>query len=190
MDGELPTLINAAQSGFQSTFYASNSNPSPFPAFTHIPSSSQLDLLEVEPKGGRRTAYTFPSSASGSSVHHPASIRQTTYSVPSVVPTQMQSQFRSAIPQNQSACPSPPSSSSSAPATPSSRINPTHLSERLVPLEYLQGLAYPRREPIDEQFLQRFSAQMMPAFIPKGGGRSHSYPAGHTALRSIECTYA
>jgi Gti1/Pac2 family transcription factor len=189
-DGELPS-INAVQSGFQSTFYASNSNPSPFPAFTHFPSSSQLDLQEVEPKGGRKTAYTFPSSAEGSSGHHTSNVRQTTYSAPNMIPVQIQSQFRDAIPsQSQSACPSPLSSSSSEPSTPSPGINPTHLSEQLVPLEYLQGLAYPRREPIDEQFLQRFSTQIMPGFTSKGGSRNHSHPAGHAPLRSIGCSYA
>ncbi|KAF9239279.1 Gti1/Pac2 family-domain-containing protein [Melanogaster broomeanus] len=58
-------------------------------------------------------------------------------------------------------CPSTPSSSSSMPATPSPRFNPTHLSEQLVPLEYLQNLSYPRRDPIDEQFLQRFSTNAL-----------------------------
>ncbi|KAG0698715.1 Gti1/Pac2 family-domain-containing protein [Suillus ampliporus] len=91
---------------------------------------------------------------------------------------------------SRSECPSPPSSSSSGPATPSPRINPTHLSEQLVPLEYLQGLAYPRREPIDEQFLQRFSTQIMPDFVSKGGSRSHPPSVGHSTLRSIGCSYA
>ncbi|KAG1840830.1 Gti1/Pac2 family-domain-containing protein [Suillus subalutaceus] len=92
---------------------------------------------------------------------------------------------------SRSACPSPPSSSSSGPATPSPRISPSHLSEQLVPLEYLQGLAYPRREPIDEQFLQRFSTQVSPSFVSKGGDRNHPPSKGHSALRSesIGCSY-
>lgn len=187
MEGVLPK-INSVQSGFQSSFHASNSNPSPFTAFTHFPTSrnsSQLDLLEVEVTSGRKTAYSFPSSAEGSSRHHSSSIRHTTYSAPNVVPTQMQSQFRDTAPfQSRSACPSPPSSSSSGPATPSPRISPSNLSEQLVPLEYLQGLAYPRREPIDEQFLQRFSTQVSPGFVSKGRDRNHLPSKGHSALRS------
>ncbi|KAL4073574.1 Gti1/Pac2 family-domain-containing protein [Scleroderma citrinum] len=53
--------------------------------------------------------------------------------------------------------PSPSSSSSSSPATPSPRMNSYNLSEKLVPLEYLQSLPLPRRNPHDEQLLQRFS---------------------------------
>ncbi|KAG2152660.1 Gti1/Pac2 family-domain-containing protein [Suillus bovinus] len=105
----------------------------------------------------------------------------------------MQSQFRDAVPfQSRSACPSPPSSSSSGPATPSPRISPSHLSEQLVPLEYLQGLAYPRREPIDEQFLQRFSTQVSPGFVSKGGDRKHPPSKGHSAVHpeSIGSSYA
>ena len=189
IDGELPS-INAVQSGFQSTFYASNSNPSPFPAFSHFPSSSQLDLPEVESKGGRKTAYTFPSSTHGSS-GHPSNVRQTAHSIPNVVPAPIQPQYRDVMPSHsRSACPSSPSSSSSELSTPSPGSNSTPLSEQLVPLEYLQGLAYPRREPIDEQFLQRFTTQIMPAFISKGGGRSHSHTAGHTTLRSVGCSFA
>lgn len=194
MDGVLPK-INPVQSGFQLSFHASNSNPSPFTAFTHFPTSrnsSQLDLLESEPTSGRKTAYSFPSFAEGSSRHHSSNARQTTYSAPNVVPTQMQSQFRDTAPfQSRSACPSPTSSSSSGPATPSPRISPSHLSEQLVPLEYLQGLAYPRREPIDEQFLQRFSTQVSPGFVSKGGDRNHPPSKGHSALRSesIGCSY-
>ncbi|KAI6099479.1 Gti1/Pac2 family-domain-containing protein [Pisolithus croceorrhizus] len=57
-----------------------------------------------------------------------------------------------------STCPSSPSSSSSStPATPSPRLNPDRTSDRLVPLEYLQSLPQRRRDPIDEQLLQRFS---------------------------------
>ncbi|KAG2138529.1 Gti1/Pac2 family-domain-containing protein [Suillus clintonianus] len=78
----------------------------------------------------------------------------------------------------------------SGPATPSPRISPSHLSEQLVPLEYLQGLAYPRREPIDEQFLQRFSTHIMPGFVSKGGDRNHPPSKGRFALRSESIGYA
>ncbi|KAI9460804.1 Gti1/Pac2 family-domain-containing protein [Boletus coccyginus] len=75
-------------------------------------------------------------------------------------------------------CPSPPSSSSSMPATPSPRMNPLHLTEQLVPLDFLQNLSYPRRDPIDEQFLQRFSTQTLSLTMPKGittSGHSPSF---------------
>ncbi|KAF8136951.1 Gti1/Pac2 family-domain-containing protein [Boletus edulis] len=87
--------------------------------------------------------------------------------------------FRDSVAGHTSAnCPSPPSSSSSMPATPSPRMNIVHLSEQLVPLDYLQNLSYPRRDPIDEQFLQRFSTQTLASTMPKGTtipGHSHSH---------------
>ncbi|EGN92518.1 hypothetical protein SERLA73DRAFT_172849 [Serpula lacrymans var. lacrymans S7.3] len=59
----------------------------------------------------------------------------------------------------------PRSSPSSIATTPSPRLNHPHLSDQLVPLEYLKTLAYPRRDPIDEQFLQRFSSQNLTTVI-------------------------
>ncbi|KAI6045236.1 Gti1/Pac2 family-domain-containing protein [Pisolithus marmoratus] len=86
-----------------------------------------------------------------------------------------------------SACPSSPSSSSSStPATPSPRLNPDRTSDKLVPLEYLQSLPQRRRDPIDEQFLQRFSTRATTSTSPPSKTSPSTYsqlgrfqPLGH-----------
>ncbi|KII91210.1 hypothetical protein PLICRDRAFT_173100 [Plicaturopsis crispa FD-325 SS-3] len=52
------------------------------------------------------------------------------------------------------------SSSSSGNATPSPAASTSRLGEALVPLKYLMDHSYPRRDPIDEQLLSRFSRRM------------------------------
>lgn len=132
------------------------------PIYTQFPTTantSQLELSEIP--GPRKIAFSLPSSS-----EHPhytsSGVRQTTYSEPNLSSgrdhTRYRDTFAGHTPPN---CPSPPSSSSSVPATPSPRMCPVHLSEQLVPLDYLQNLSYPRRDPIDEQFLQRFSTHTL-----------------------------
>lgn len=147
----------------------------PTPIYTQFPTStnpSQLDLSEAP--GARKTAFSLPSSAE--LPHHTSSsVRQTTYSEPNLVAGRDHTRYRDNFPGHTSPnCPSPPSSSSSTPATPSPRINPAHLSEKLVPLDHLQSLAYPRRDPIDEQILQRFSMQALTSTTFKGTIPVHS----------------
>ncbi|KAH7882364.1 Gti1/Pac2 family-domain-containing protein [Phlebopus sp. FC_14] len=90
-------------------------------------------------------------------------------------PTLGHTQFPTFTMQSPSACPSPGSSSSSMPPTPSPKMTAPHLPEQLVPLEYLQNLAYPRRDPIDEQFLQRFSTHTLTSTaIPLKSNLGHS----------------
>ncbi|KAF5390016.1 hypothetical protein D9757_003839 [Collybiopsis confluens] len=54
--------------------------------------------------------------------------------------------------------PSPPSRSIQAPTNSVSTHNPLFQAEQLVPLHYLQQSMPPRRDPLDEQLLRRFSA--------------------------------
>ncbi|KAN0085952.1 Gti1/Pac2 family domain containing protein [Tylopilus felleus] len=162
----------------RTSFY--HSQPSA-PIYTQFPTSANASQLELsEAPGARKTAFSLPSSA-----EHPhyasSGVRQTTYSEPNLIPTRDHTRFRDNFVNHvvsSSNCPSPPSSSSSMPATPSPRMNTVHLSEQLVPLDYLQSLSYPRRDPIDEQFLQRFSTQTLTATMPKAitiSGHSHSH---------------
>ena len=162
----------------RTSFY--HSQPSA-PIYTQFPTSANASQLELsEAPGARKTAFSLPSSA-----EHPhyasSGVRQTTYSEPNLIPTRDHTRFRDNFVNHvvsSSNCPSPPSSSSSMPATPSPRMNTVHLSEQLVPLDYLQSLSYPRRDPIDEQFLQRFSTQTLSATMPKAitiSGHSHSH---------------
>ncbi|KAH0834868.1 Gti1/Pac2 family-domain-containing protein [Lanmaoa asiatica] len=125
----------------QPSFYQSQAPASVYAQFPTSANASQLELSE--PSGSRKNTFSLPSSAdhhySSSSVRDHSRLRECLAG-----PTSLN-------------CPSPLSSSSSLPTTPSPRISPIQLSERLVPLDYLQHLSYPRRDPIDEQFLQRFS---------------------------------
>lgn len=150
----------------QPSFYHSQVPP---PIYTQFPTSANASQLELsEAPGARKTTFSLPPS-----VEHPhytsSGIRQTTYSEPNLIAGRDHARFRDSFAGHTSFnCPSPPSSSSSMPATPSPRIHPIHLSEKLVPLDYLQNLSYPRRDPIDEQFLQRFSTQTLTSTMPKG----------------------
>ncbi|KIJ61430.1 hypothetical protein HYDPIDRAFT_115896 [Hydnomerulius pinastri MD-312] len=175
-------VMSTSEPVVQSPFYQSQPSASIYTQFPTSANASQLELLEAP--GARKTAYSLPSSAEHPQAHYSStSIRQTTYSAPNLATGRGHSQYRESFAgQTSSNCPSPPSSSSSMPATPSPRINPTHLSEQLVPLEYLQSLSYPRRDPIDEQFLQRFSTQTLASTaVPlKGTTPAQSPSAGHS----------
>ncbi|GLB39156.1 putative gti1/Pac2 family protein [Lyophyllum shimeji] len=65
------------------------------------------------------------------------------------------------------------SSPSSDAASPES-ISPTRQPAKLVPLEYLQNVSGTRRDPVDEQFLRRFSSQAIgrPLISSRLPGRS------------------
>lgn len=140
----------------QPSFYHSHAST---PAYTQFPTSASASQLELsEPSGARKTAFSLPSSVDHPHYTSSSGVRQTTYSEPNLTTARDHTRYRDSLAgPTTSICPSPPSSSSSMPATPSPRISPAHLSEQLVPLDYLQNLSYPRRDPIDEQFLQRFS---------------------------------
>ncbi|KAF9226398.1 hypothetical protein BS17DRAFT_815240 [Gyrodon lividus] len=165
MEGVMPTSEPVQSSSYQSHV--------PAPIYTQFPTSANASQSELsETLGARKTSYSLPSSAEHP--HHGSiGVRQTTYSAPNLVPGREHTRYRESFAgqsfagQSSSNCPSPLSSSSSMPATPSPRINPTHLSDQLVPLEYLQNLSYPRRDPIDEQFLRRFSTQTLTWSAPK-----------------------
>jgi len=151
----------------QPSFYHSH----PAPIYTQFPTTanaSQLELSEIP--GPRKIAFSLPSSS-----EHPhytsSGVRQTTYSEPNL--SRDHARYRDTFAGHN--CPSPPSSSSSVPATPSPRMCPVHLSEQLVPLDYLQNLSYPRRDPIDEQFLQRFSTHTLASTSLKTLGPSHPH---------------
>lgn len=152
MEGVIPTSDSLPPSFYQSQ--------APAPVYTQFPTSanaSQLDLAEAP--GARKTTFSLPSSA-----EHPhyssSGVRQTTYSEPNLVTGRDHVRYRETLVSYTSPNgPSPSSSPSSTPATPSPRIHPVHLSEKLVPLDHLQTLPYPRRDPMDEQILQRFSMQ-------------------------------
>lgn len=171
MEGVISTSDSA-----QSSFYRSQP---PAPAYTQFPTSTNTSQLELsEAPGARKPTFSLPSSA-----EHPhytsSGVRQTTYSEPNLTSGRDHPRFRDSIPAHPSySCPSPPSSSSSMPATPSPRLPVAPLTDQLVPLDYLQNLSYPRRDPIDEQFLQRFSTQTLTSTMPKGApfvGHSHSH---------------
>ncbi|KAG9311686.1 Gti1/Pac2 family-domain-containing protein [Chiua virens] len=138
--------------------------------YTQFPTSSSTSQLELaEPPNARKTTFSLPSSADHPSHYASSGIRQTTYSEPNLVAGRDHVRHREGHPFVIPNCPpSPPSSSSSTPATPSPQMNPVHMSEKLVPLDFLQSLAYPRRDPIDEQFLQRFSTQSLTSSTLRG----------------------
>ncbi|KIK92754.1 hypothetical protein PAXRUDRAFT_13052 [Paxillus rubicundulus Ve08.2h10] len=163
MEGVMPTLEPA-----QSSFYQSKPQAPNYTQFPTSANSSQLELLEAP---ARKTAYSLPSSAEHPK-YGPTAIHQTGRDH-----TRYQESHAA---QTSSNCPSPLSSSSSMPATPSPRLNLVHLSEQLVPLEYLQNLSYPRRDPIDEQFLRRFSTHTLtwtavPLKVSPGHSPPHSF---------------
>ncbi|KAF8837086.1 hypothetical protein BDN67DRAFT_234975 [Paxillus ammoniavirescens] len=172
MEGVIPTSDPA-----QSSFYQSKAQAPIYTQFPTSANSSQLELLEAP---ARKTAYSLPSSA-----EHPkygsTAVHQTAYAAPNLATGREHTLYReSHAAQTSSNCPSPLSSSSSMPATPSPRLNPVHLSEQLVPLEYLQNLSYPRRDPIDEQFLRRFSTHTLtwtavPLKVSPGHSPPHSF---------------
>ncbi|KAI5996442.1 Gti1/Pac2 family-domain-containing protein [Pisolithus orientalis] len=64
------------------------------------------------------------------------------------------------------------------------RLNPDRTSDKLVPLEYLQSLPHRRRDPIDEQLLQRFSnhATTSTTFASKTGPSTYSHLGGFQPL--------
>lgn len=172
----------------QPSFYHSQA---PTPIYTQFPTSASASQLELsEAPGARKTTFSLPSSADHP--HYSSSgVRQTTYSEPNLITGREHPRFRDTFAGHTSSnCPSPPSSSSSMPATPSPRMNPVHLSEQLVPLDFLQNHhSYPRRDPIDEQFLQRFSTQMA---VPKGKGvltpsHSPSHSLSHSLSGRMKC---
>lgn len=59
--------------------------------------------------------------------------------------------------QHNSPSSSPRRSPSSSPNTQTTSLAPRISTQQLVPLEYLQSVSAPQRDPIDEQFLRRFS---------------------------------
>lgn len=158
--------IISTSDSVQPSFYHSQV---PAPIYTRFPTSVNASRLELsEAPSTRKLAFSLPSAT-----EHPhytsSGIRQTTYSDPNLTTGRDHARFRECITEHSPPnCPSPPSSSSSMPATPSPRMNPLHLTEQLVPLDFLQNLSYPRRDPIDEQFLQRFSTQTLSSTMPKG----------------------
>lgn len=149
------------------------------PVHKHFPTSvedSHLGIADVT--HARKIAYSLPSP-----IEHPnnnssiVGVRQTTYSVPSGMPFGRPQHHESLPVPGPSVYPSSPSSTaSSTPATPSPRMHSYNLSEKLVPLEYLQSLPHPRRNPHDEQLLQRFSSSVtsksMGPCRPPAGDRS------------------
>ena len=165
-EDDLPKSVVAkrmSQAPMEAVISSADPLPPPFyqpptPIYTQFPTSSnpsQLDLSEAP--GPRKTTYSMPSSADHP--HYTSSgVRQTTYSEPNLVAGRDHIRYRDSF---AASCPSPPSSSSSIPATPSPRIHPASLSEKLVPLDHLTMLPYPRRDPIDEQILQRFTMQTL-----------------------------
>ena len=150
MEGVISTSDSVQPSFYPSQF--------PAPIYTQFPMSANASQLELsEAPGARETTPSLPPS-----VEHPhytsSGIRQTTCSGPNLIAGRDHARFRDSYAGHASFnCPSPPSSSSSMLVTPSPRIHPVHLPEKLVPLDYLQNISRLRRDPIDEQFLQRFS---------------------------------
>ena len=148
----------------QPSFYPSQV---PAPIYTQFPTLANASQLELsEALGMRKTTFSLPSS-----VEHPhytsSGICQTTYLELNLIAGRDHARFQDSDAGHTSFnCPSLPSSSSSMPATPSPRIHPVHLSEKLVPLDYLQNLSYPRRDPINKQFLRRFSTQTLMSTTP------------------------
>ncbi|KAG8216500.1 Gti1/Pac2 family-domain-containing protein [Butyriboletus roseoflavus] len=155
----------------QPSFYQPQSST---PVYTQFPTSTSASRLELsDPPGARKTAFSLPSSVDHPQYTSSSGVRQTTYSEPNLINARDHARYRDSLAgPTASICPSPPSSSSSMPATPSPRISPVHLTEQLVPLDYLQNLSYPRRDPIDEQFLQRFSTLTSTSL--KGSAPGHS----------------
>lgn len=152
------------------------------PVYKHFPTSvedSHLRMADVPP--GRKIAYSLPSPVEHPNNNSAMGVRQTTYSVPNGMPfgrPQPQHHESLPVPSPSVYPPSPSSTSSSSPATPSPRMRSYNLSEKLVPLEYLQSLPHPRRHPHDEQLLQRFSSSV--TFKSVGSCRP---PAGDCSLR-------
>jgi Gti1/Pac2 family transcription factor len=87
--------------------------------------------------------------------------------------TREQYREQAAFPSN-SPSPSDQTDSDSQSSSPSPSTTPTHLAtSQLVPLEYLQNITSPRREPADEQLLRRFSTHSIsPAVAPRCGQSS------------------
>ncbi|KAI6158181.1 Gti1/Pac2 family-domain-containing protein [Pisolithus tinctorius] len=166
---------------------AYHSSHSSMPVYKHFPMSVDTAHLEaLDSPAARKTAYSLPTLVAPPNCNS-TGVRQTTYSVPNGFtlgrphPQYQESQLML----SPSACPSSPSSSSSSsPATPSPRLNPERTSEKLVPLEYLQSLPQRRRDPIDEQLLQRFSnhATTSTTFASKTGPSTYSHLGGFQPL--------
>ncbi|KAL4068610.1 Gti1/Pac2 family-domain-containing protein [Scleroderma yunnanense] len=149
------------------------------PVYKHFPTSiegSHLGMADVP--AARKIAYSLPSAIAHPNNSNPMGVRQTTYSVPNSMAFG-RPQHNESQPSPSVYPPSPSSSSSSSPATPSPRMNSYNLSEKLVPLEYLQSLPLPRRNPHDEQLLQRFST----GITSKTVGPSRPPAGDHSPLR-------
>lgn len=168
MEGVVPTTEPA-------THHPSHSS---VPVYKHFPSSVEdSHLSTTDAPTIRKIAYSLPSPIDHPNNNGSIGVRQTTYSVPSGMAFgRPQPHHHETLPvPSPSVYPSSPSSSSSSsPATPSPRINSYKFSEKLVPLEYLQSLPHPRRNPHDEQLLQRFSTGITskPARPPAGDSSS------------------
>jgi len=70
-----------------------------------------------------------------------------------------------------------PSKAPGIAGSPSPSTTPTHLAtSQLVPLEYLQNITSPRREPADEQLLRRFSTHSISPAVAHRCGQSSTPP--------------
>ncbi|KAL0958158.1 hypothetical protein HGRIS_000324 [Hohenbuehelia grisea] len=105
-------------------------------------------LAPAGPSGGRGSSSAYSHHSSPQSPHSPV---------------------RASMPSHTPSFAPPP-----APSSPSSPTPPTTVSHlapggRLVPLEYLQNVSYPRRDPTDEQLLRRFTMKSVVSAVPSQG---------------------
>lgn len=126
---------------------------------TYLPSTSQILNTKVA-AGGRQPSPHSPTTTVGGSSHVRAQYRDR-----SPFPTSS-----SPSPSNRSRTESGSKSRTPSPTSPSAVVG-----SQLVPLEYLQNISLPRRDPVDEQLLRRFSTQSVsPGGIPRYGRGSGS----------------
>jgi hypothetical protein len=84
--------------------------------------------------------------------------------------------------------------------SPSPATVPAHIASQLVPLEYLQNVTSPRREPADEQLLRKFSTHSVSptvTVVPRCGQSpkpqlcaSPALPLGQSAARHARSRHA
>ncbi|KAI6021780.1 Gti1/Pac2 family-domain-containing protein [Pisolithus microcarpus] len=165
---------------------AYHSPQSSMPVYKHFPTSVDVTHLEtLDTPAARKTAYSLPTLVAPPN-YNSTGVRQTTYSVPNGVALGRQHhQYQEAqpVPSLSTYCPSSPSSSSSStPETPSPRLNPDRTSDKLVPLEYLQSLPQRRRDPVDEELLQRFSTRT----TTRTSLASQNSPSTYSQLRGFQ----
>lgn len=97
-------------------------------------------------------------------------------------PSSARSQYRDQSPYHYPSSNSPSPTTRSRASSTSVNSSPTITSSRaggasqLVPLEYLENVSTPRRDPLDEQLLRRFSAQTVTTSNVPRYGRSSQAP--------------